>query len=431
MSHLIVEPFRGLRYNPRKVGSLSRVVTPPYDVISPAGQARYYRLHPKNFVRIVFGKGRVSDTKGRDRYSRARQTLEAWIRDGTFLQDPEPSFYPYLQEYTLSGRRYRRWGLVALVRLDSRILPHEATREGPKKDRYRLLGAVRASLSPIFGLIPDAEGEYRRLILQGCRGRRPVGEARLGGVRHLLWRNANPVWLAKVKKALRSKELVIADGHHRCEAALAYRKDRMKKDPRTSPRAPYHFAMFYLASTGKEEPGLLPTHRLVQGFSRSKLDQFLKEGTVRKRIQPGSSLEVLVERLKRLRAKGRLGVGLYTGNGSGGCLLEAPARSGHRLDVEWLHQEILPRCTGRETQITYTENLRLAQRGLSFRQAQALFLVQPPPLAEVIRRARSFLRMPAKTTYFYPKPLAGLVEYKFENLKGSGPLQIKRSLTGV
>ena len=426
MPSLIVEPFKGLRYNPKRVGSLSRVVTPPYDVISPEGQRRYYQRHPQNFVRVVFGKGQPSDTARRNRYSRARQTLEDWIRDGTFLQDPEPSFYPYLQEYTLSGRRYRRWGLVALVRLDSsRILPHEATREAPKRDRYRLLEAVGASLSPIFGLIPDAGGDYRRLILEGCRGQKPVGVAHLSGIRHRLWRNADPSWLGKIKKALRSRELVIADGHHRFEAALAYRQARKKRDPHYSPGAPYNFVMFYLASAGEEEPGLLPTHRLVKGLSRSKLEQLRKEKGTQGPVRAAASLEVLADRLRKLRARGRLGIGLYTGNGSVGTLLEAPARSGYRLDVEWLHQEILPRCVGPETQISYTEDLRWAHRELRRKQAQALFLVQPPPLKEVFRRARRFLKMPSKTTYFYPKPLAGFVEYKFENLKGSDPFRAK------
>lgn len=404
----IIEPFKGLRYD-KRVGSLSRVVTPPYDVISPEGQARYYRLHPFNFVRVVFGKAAPADTPRRNRYSRAKETLESWIREGILKFDPEPSLYPYLQEYRINGRLHRRWGVVALVRLDSpRIYPHEETREGPKLDRYRLLQTVEASLSPIFGLIPDSRGGYQRFIMEACRNRKPVAVTRLGRVKHSLWRNCDPAWHKKLKEKLISKELVIADGHHRFEAALAFRNARKRKDSRYWPKAPYNFAMFYLAAAGTEEPGLLPTHRLLKRFPRQALK---KLEAFRGNDRGFSSLKMLENRLRRLATQGKIGLGLYTGNGDKAYLLEAPARSAYGLDVEWLHQEVLPRAAGSGAQISYTQDLPFARRQLRAGKAQALFLVQPPPLREVFRRARTALRMPGKTTYFHPKPLAGLVEY--------------------
>ena len=410
----LIEPFKGLRYDTRRVGSLSRVVTPPYDVISPEGQARYYRLHPFNFVRVVFGKAASADTPQRNRYSRAKKTLEGWIQQGVLKFDPEPSVYPYLQEYRLKGRLRRRWGVVALVRLDSpRIYPHEETREGPKLDRYRLLQTVEASLSPIFGLIPDSQGEYERFIIGACRNRSPIAAVGLSGVRHSLWRICDPVWHKRLKRKLVSKELVIADGHHRFEAALAYRNNRKQKDLHYSPEAPYNFAMFYLAAAGAEEPGLLPTHRLVKRFPHGDMGRLFRKRRFRGTLQPAANLKVLQDRLRGLRRNGRVGLGLYTGNGSSPYLLTAPKGSSHRLDVEWLHQEVLPQVAGSGAEVRYTQDLLFARRELRGGKSQALFLVQPPPLREVFRRARAALRMPGKTTYFHPKPLAGLVEYKF------------------
>ncbi|MBI3616517.1 MAG: DUF1015 domain-containing protein [Candidatus Omnitrophica bacterium] len=405
----LIEPFKGLRYDPKRVGSLSRVVTPPYDVISPEGQALYYRLHPYNFVRVVFGKGYRSDTQNRNRYSRARETLGNWIREGILKFDPEPSVYPYLQEYTMGGRRRRRWGVVALVRLDSpKIYPHEETREGPKLDRYRLLETVQASLSPIFGLIPDSQGGYQKFLIGACRNRKPAAVARIGGVKHTLWKNSDRVWHKKLKNRLRLKEIVIADGHHRFESALAYRNARRKKDPHFSPDAPYNYAMFYLAAAGTKEPGLLPTHRLVKRFPHGAIRKLegVSQGVI--------NLRVLENRLRRLTTQGKIGLGLYTGNGDRGAyLLKAPEGSAYRLDVEWLHQEILPRCAGPDPEVSYTQDLLFAREQLRRKEAQAIFLVQPPPLKEVFGRARLGSRMPGKTTYFHPKPLAGLVEYKF------------------
>lgn len=389
------------------------MVTPPYDVISPKGQLEFYRRHPFNFVRVVFGKGHRSDNEGRNRYSRASETLQGWIRRGILKQDPEPGLYPYLQEYKLGGRLHRRWGLIALVRLDSpKIYPHEETREGPKLDRFRLLETVRASLSPIFGLIPDEEGSYQKQILQACSSLRPLASVSMEGVKHSLWQIYDPARVRALKEMLRRKELVIADGHHRYEAAVAYRNARKEMDPDYAPSAPYNFAMFYLASASSDEPGLLPTHRIVQGIRRPQLKKLLHEMANMNLLHPVKSFKGLDSRLRRLSQKGRLGLGLYTGNGAG-YLVEARSGSSYQLDVEWLHQEILPNWFGPGMEVSYTPDLSFAVGQVRRGKAQVLFMVQPPPLSLVFDRARSALRMPGKTTFFYPKPLAGLVEYKF------------------
>ena len=409
----IIEPFRGLRYDKKKVRSLRNVVTPPYDVISPQGQIQYYKKHPLNFVRVVFGKELSSDNLKKNRYTRARETLEEWIASGILRFDQEPSLYPYLQEYALGKRLFRRFGIIALVRLDSpRILPHEGTREGPMKDRLRLLQTVEASLSPIFGLIPDLHRRYENLIAQICRKKRPVASVKVDGARHLLWQIEEPGQIRKVRNFLRSKELVIADGHHRYEASVAYRNLRRQHDPNGSASCAYNFAMFYLASAGKEEPGLLPTHRLIHRFPHKKLKEFLASMKAQEKAQPVAGVQNLVARLARLRQYRRIGVGLYTGNGTN-FLLTAKLNASDDLDVEWLHREIVPEWLGKEVEFSYTQDLDEGIQQVRQDKAQLLFILPPPSLASVMFRARNASRMPGKTTFFYPKPLAGLVEYKF------------------
>ncbi len=413
-----IAPFKGLRYDVRRVGSLAKVVTPPYDVISPKGQAEYYRRHPCNFVRVVFGKEYPSDKKTRNRYSRAKETFHQWIRSGILRFDEEPSLYPHLQEDTLDGRPHKRWGVIALVRLDSPgIYPHEETRGAPKLDRIRLLEAAEASLSPIFGLIPDLEGIYRKFVVQSCRSKKPVADVRLDGVRHRLWKISDPRWIRRLTGSLRRKELVIADGHHRFEAALFYRNARRAHDPAFTPNAPYNFAMFYLAAAGSEEPGLLPTHRILHKAPSLRLEKFMEEASVRSIVRSIGNLSSLVSRLRSLGTKRRLGISFYTGNG-GVYLLEPRREISYQLDVEWLHQEILPQWIGANVEVSYTQDAGEATRLLRRGGAKALFLMQPPRLQDVLDRARAATRMPGKTTYFYPKPLAGLVEYKFGAVPG-------------
>ncbi len=409
----LIAPFKGLRYNPKRVRSLSRVVTQPYDIITPEGQAAYYRKHPFNFIRVVYGRAYPTDTKKQNRYSRANRTLEEWLKKGVLQVDQEPAVYPYLQEYTLKGKRYQRWGVVTLVRLDSPdIYPHEETRPAPKLDRLRLLEMVGASLSPIFGLIPDLQGLYRRFILSGVARQRPVASVQLDGVRHRLWKMADPARIKKLQNLLRSRELVIADGHHRFEAALTYRNNRKAQDSRYTPRSPYNFAMFYLAAAGREEPGLLPTHRLLMRASAGGLNGFLKKLDDLSVVSPAKNLGTLSIWLQSLRQKGNLGIGLYTADNAEYLLLPKKTPL-ERMDVEWLHGKLLPAIFGTGCDITYTQDLSLGARLVRQGKAEALFVMQPPSLKEVLERARRSVRMPGKTTYFHPKPLAGLVEYKF------------------
>ncbi len=300
-----IEPFRALRYNPKKVGSLARVVTPPYDVISPEGRRSYYQAHPQNFIRVIYGKSR-------DPYSEAKTSLDRWVRSGVLKQDEKAGVYPYEQEYRVKGKLHRRLGLIALVRLDSRIYPHEQIFGGPKQDRLRLMRRVNASLDPIFGLVPDARGEYRRLTRAACRGRKPVASFRFQGVRHRLWRVTDPAWIRKFRQALHSKELVIADGHHRFEAARAFRKERKGKDPSYRPDAPYNFVMFYLSAVGSEEPGLLPTHRLVKVSPPARMEiEYTHdlEGAC-EQVRSGQARALVVmppPRLKEVLARARAG----------------------------------------------------------------------------------------------------------------------------
>lgn len=411
----LIEPFQALRYNPTRVGSLARVVTPPYDVISDASRNGYYRAHPNNFIRVIYGKGRSSDRAGKDRYTRASAALRGWIRKGVLALDAEPAVYPYEQEYRIGGKIHRRLGLIALVPLDETVYPHEQIFGGPKQDRMELMKQVNGALDPIFGLVPDARGDYRRSVSGACRGRRPVAAFRFQEVRHRLWRITDPVLISKLSKVLRSKKLVIADGHHRFEAARSYRDERKRNDPSFSPRVPYNFVMFYLSAAGADDPGLLPTHRLLKPLPAARAKALLQQAKAKGAAQPVRSMEALTRRLRSLRGKEQVGVGLYTGNGAG-YLLRPPAGTGFKLDVEWLHEGLLK---DELENISYSQNLEAACGKVRSGEAQAVFVMQPPRLKDVFGRALASRRMPRKTTYFYPKLVSGLVGYLFDDKGGS------------
>ncbi len=349
----VIAPFQGLRYDPKRIKSLALVVTPPYDIISPRQQNQLYRRHPYNFIRVVYGKKRSRDRPGNDVYSRACADLKKWMRLGVLKRDDRPGVYPYEQEYRINGKSHRRIGVIALVSLDSLVYPHEHTFGGPKKDRLELMKAVNASLDPIFGLVPDANSRYQQFLRRACRNRKPAVSFEVDGVRHRLWRITDPAWIRQLAKRLGSKELVIADGHHRFEAAKTYRDERRKAGSGDGRDAPYNFVMFYLSAAGADEPGLLPTHRLVS-------------------VRP-------------------------------------PAR----MEIEWLRPGISEKRLEGQAKVVYTHDLKEACEQLLSGRAQAVVAMPPPKLKEVLAHALAGRRMPRKTTYFYPKLLSGLIGYSF------------------
>ena len=216
-------PFRGVLYDPAKVGDVTSVVAPPYDVIGPAEQAALYARHPGNIIRLELGQEQPGDDPQDNRYTRAKHFLQEWLRDGLLRRDDRPAMYLYAVEYRLRGGQTRTMrGFLSLVKLEEfgsgRIFPHENTRAAAKDDRYQLLETCRSNFSPIFSLYSDAEGAIIRTLERTVeRGRPRFAVTDADSVRHLLWTVSDPQALDRVVTAMKPLPLFIADGHHRYE----------------------------------------------------------------------------------------------------------------------------------------------------------------------------------------------------------------------
>src|SRR5438067_5522515 len=163
-----IRAFRAYRYDLGRVGALSDVVAPPYDVIDPALQQALYDRSPYNVIRLDFSRAQTGDNENENRYSRAGRTLREWLHENILVQDSARSLYVYHQDFEVEGRRYTRRGFLARVRLEpfgqGRIYPHEETMSGPKADRLKLFYATGMNLSPVFGLYPDESGAVNALL---------------------------------------------------------------------------------------------------------------------------------------------------------------------------------------------------------------------------------------------------------------------------
>lgn len=431
-----IAPFRPLRYNPDRISFISRVVAPPYDVISEPQAQLLRESDPHNVIRLILGKGNEGLHTDKE-YRNAAATLNAWRRDGVLVRDGEPAIYLCEQSFPVYGEVRVRRGLLCAALLEQSnsggLLPHEQTRAAPREDRLRLMQACRASLSPVFGIYHDRRGAGAAAVEELATGW-PLYEFRMEDVAYRVWRVSDRERVRALAQALAKEQILIADGHHRYETALAYR--RAHRDP-TVPygRAPEDYLLLYAVSARDKGLSILPTHRLVKA----------PEGFDRERFLRAVSATFLVERaptmtpeelLACVRDLGPHSILCYVGPGQVFTLTDhgldplqvpMPERSPRwrNLPVTLLHYTILEPLLGipaasdaTEQRLLFTPDAEQVYWSVEGGRFDLAFLLPPTPVASVEAVARAGERMPAKSTYFYPKIASGLVIYPFEDADG-------------
>lgn len=431
-----VRPFRALRYEPEIVGDLGAVVSPPYDVISPAAQLALLARHPKNVVRLDLPSEEPGDEPD-DRYRRAARTFAAWRSDGTFRKDPHPSVYAYEQTYRLPGTSAERAqrGFFGRLRLEplgqgGGVLPHERTLAGPREDRYKLLRATGANFSPVVGLFGDASGTAAAALASIAQGNPTIELTDDDGVHHRLWvvqADGEPDELPRaLLTAAGAAPITIADGHHRYETALRYRDERrMSRSCEEDP--PFDYILALLLDATDATLTVLPTHRVISGLGDDGVEalwahvgELFVVGRV-ERFGLDSSFDAA-----DLAPGGDGRFGLWTRHGGAHLVARREAFEGllpsggtalRRLDVSLL-QAALDRLCGIDPgeaatgdRIAYTKSAAEAMDWVDAgsQDADAAFLLEPTPVEDVMAVAAQGDVMPQKSTYFYPKPLSGLV----------------------
>ena len=439
-------PFRALHYDLRKIPDLGAVVTQPYDKISPEMQARYYDLSPQNLVRIIRGRTLPEDDSVNNVYVRAARDFQAWIKGGVLISESEPAIYPYYQEYEFPGQhgvRKERRGFIALLRLEdysARVVHrHEETLSGPKADRLELLKATRAHFGQIFMLYSDPLGMVESLLAAPATSQPWEQLTDEYGTRHSVWRVDDSRVISGVYVTLRNKPLVIADGHHRYETALAYR-NYCRQSGRPDEFAEYVMVTFVRMET--DGLTILPTHRLVHSLANFDWAKFSDHGRAifdwEEVAVHGSSTDWTPQFTAKLMAAGREGpaLGAYAGEGKLALLrlrsdfdldgaLPDLAPTLRRLDVVLLHRLVLERLLGitgqavrEERNLSYFRETALACEAVDKGKGQIAFLLNPTPVAAVHANALADCPMPQKSTDFYPKLLSGLTIYWLDNPAG-------------
>jgi uncharacterized protein (DUF1015 family) len=414
----IVRPFRAVRYDTDRV-DLSRVIVPPYDVIAADERASFFERDPHNAIRFELTRD-AADEATAD-YGWIRDSLDAWRASGVLVRDAQESFYVMGQRYTApSGESLERVGFFAelgLEEYEARVVrPHERTLAGPKADRLKLLRAAEANLSSVFLLYEDREDALGAVLSRTLEAG-PVERARDGaGVEYRLAAMTDDEDIARVRAFLSARPSVIADGHHRYETALEYRRQRMSAEA-SEPRAPWHSTIAYFANAYSPGSLLLPIHRVVREVPAPSLAAW------RERL-PGWTIRTLpavaLDRVEALLAEQ-----LAPLAGQPAFLAEAEDTTTlvvHRseplkdeLMVRVIEREVLAPVFGLDTEairggaLGFPKSaLRAGQEVREGRGTVALYL-NPMAPDDVFRATGEGEVMPQKSTFFYPKIPTGMV----------------------
>jgi len=422
-----IKPFRGFLYNGKKV-DIARAVTPPYDVISRDMQNRFYNAEPYNIIRLILGKEEKRDTPRSNKYTRGSRLLDGWIRDRILVKDARPALYICTQEYLHKGKKRRRIGFIALMKIEdpkeSGILPHEYTLDKPKADRTNLITKTKANLSPIFCLFRDKGDRINGILKRFVKSEKALFTVDREGVTHRLWRADRKNITKEITGCMRGKKIFIADGHHRYEVALAYR-NKMRKSKKYKKNADY--VMMYFSNLSKKRNlTILSTHRAVRnipGFRVKRVLDALKKHFL---VKAAGNIDSLSARLEKAPGNTH-SFGAYFGGKlyqlflkekyfASGVTASRKASALKHLDVTILHDLVINEILGVKTPENSIKYVRSEKDAVSLVREggyEVAFFLKPTEVSQMTRAAQKGEMMPQKSTYFYPKLLTGLVINKF------------------
>ena len=429
----IIKPFRGLRYNQDIITDISSVVTPPYDVISPQEQERYYQIHPNNIIRLDLGKDFPDDTEEANKYTRAAEFLKSWKKDGILKQEDAPAIYIYDQEFLSDNRWLVRRGFIALVKLEpfdkGSIYPHEQTLPGPKADRLKLTQSCRANLSSIFALFPDENNAIDTYLSTMAVTQPEADFVDDTGVKNKLWVVKERQTIDRLITLMKEKPLFIADGHHRYETALVYKEQMHKENGRSGDDLPADYVMMVCVSMNNNGLKILPAHRLVRNIKDYRLDRILQsiqESFKVELLGKGRTVNDFMSSLSN-ETEGHTFV-MYVGQEdayyklrlSNEKLLDAVFVKDHpewrHLDAGILHGVIINKILGINSNdvtlkdyVKYVKDEAEAVSLVRSGQYQLAFFLNPTRIEQVREIAMARKVMPPKSTYFYPKLITGIV----------------------
>lgn len=432
-----IRPFNGVHYAVRPDLEMSRLISPPFDVLDDESKAALQAKHPNNIVTIDLPFTPPKSVGPDEVYVRANTTLQAWLAAGILVQDKKAGFYPYSQTYEHAGKTFHRRGFFCTVKIEpfgeGHVVPHEKTYRGAIEDRLRLMRATHAQLSPIFGVFNDTRGEVTKLLYQNAG--KPMLDGTLNSVRNQLWSVTDKDVINQVMELMGTKYIYIADGHHRYTTALEHKREIEKASGPLPPNHPANYCMFSLVSMHDDGLLILPTHRMIGGIDKFDFAKFKSAiaanfDVVETTLTP----ERLGELSESINTDPPHTFGLYDASTKKAYKLKLknvdvlkplePKQSDalRRLDVSILQRYLLDEvinplfAPGKELTKGYTADATQIAGQTDGKKYQIALVVRPTPLPALEELGKHGEVMPQKSTYFVPKLATGMM---INSVKGS------------
>jgi uncharacterized protein (DUF1015 family) len=412
-----IRPFKAIRYT-SKAGDIENLITQPYDKIDTKMQKEYYANSPYNYCRLILP---IEQNK----YEIANQHILQWLEEGIMAKETQPAIFVSCQEFWLDGKKYARTGIIAAMRLyvysENMVFPHEATYKVPKADRLNMIRKVQKDLEPVFLIYQDHEKKTIAFLEETAKTEPTIQVTDSLGVRHTVWVVTDPQKIKQLQTVLSTKTMVITDGHHRYESAIAYR-DEMRNRENCTEDSAFNFQMSYLVPVEEEGLIVLPTHRLLKNYKLT--DDLLQ---VFKFFFEVREIESTVDKLESFL---KIHVNehafcIYDGSKAYGLILKHDkavyefvnanvSKETKIFDVVIL-QDIVFKFILKTAELNIDDNIlyvrwaKTAVEKVNQGEASIAFLVNPIGAKTVVDIAQQHELLPEKTTDFYPKIVSGLM----------------------
>jgi len=414
-----LRPFRGLRYNDDIAGNIALNVAPPYDIIYDEWRERLYERSPFNIIRLIKTKDLPGEAFPDAKYSHAAGDIADWMKRGVLRLDDRPCIYLRSDTYKVDGELKTRFGFIALLKIEEfgrSVHPHERTLSAPKADRLKLVKATKTNLSQIFSIFRDTEGDIQSIIDAVAQTIPSVEFVDEQDITRRMWVIDDPKTIGMLTDLMKDRDIIIADGHHRYETALTYRE--FMESQRESDREPFDYVSMYFSNADAPGMTVLPTHRKVSEVSTYNQNTFFTELAKLFDVTyygPADYRELLRSIAVGAESNNRYVV--YTCDGFGTATMK-DTPSPKDLDVDILHSVIIEKLLGISREdiasgkhVHFCKSPEHAVEDVVNHKDQISFLMNPVTPDELFRTVLKGVRMPQKSTYFYPKTMSGLVMY--------------------
>jgi len=416
-----IKPFKAITYNKNTVKDLSRVICPPYDVISSAKQQAFHARDTHNFIRLELPLEETSQ----DKYMKAAETFRAWLTEKVLVQDDTPAVYFYSHQYSIKGEKKLRLGFMALLHLGrggASAHGHEHTHLDAKEDRFKMIKQVKANLSPIFVVFPDEKRIVQRMYRFVLNEKPFLEAADDEGALHKIWRITSAEMLETIQSSMLDENIFIADGHHRFEVACAYRDEMKRLRPAAGDEENFNYVMAYFTNTESRGLTILPIHRLLKCTQPLDPEIFAKDLSAYfeiEEVKDKTRFFFLMQKGGRTEhvlgayIAGRYWLLRLQNIKILDKLLPDKPKEYRSLDVSILNALVLKKLLEIDLDdrsvLTFHPDAEELIDIVNKNNSYIAFLLNPVKMEQIMSVAVTGNKMPPKSTFFFPKVVSGLL----------------------